>query len=185
MDANQVSEELGLAEELPKSTPKANVRRIKSKANRLKTMNRWANAVTEAGHVLGRPVIVPGNEPVTQPGLSSGDSGRSKDSYEMGEEIEKEVADHSSDGRPLPEDSVPQTPSAERPITPPPLEAEANIEGEQPTTRSREPPTPQVEEKAEGRPTVPQDNEVETEAVELVDSEAFRNNTENRQSSQP
>jgi hypothetical protein len=90
------------------------------------------------------------------------------------------VADHSSDGRPFPGDSVPRTPSAERPITPPPPETEANTEGEQPASRPREPPTPRVEEQVEDRPTIPQDNEGES-----AGSEAFRNNTECWQSPQP
>jgi hypothetical protein len=126
VEANQAAEEPVVAEALSKNALKATAWRIKFKANRLTNMNRWANAVTKAELVLGRPVIVPVTESVTQSGLSSRVS---RDSDEMDEETDI----HSSEGQGFPENFAPRIPSEERPMTPPPPETETTIEGEEPT----------------------------------------------------
>jgi hypothetical protein len=106
---------------VPENASKVTTHRIKHKANRPKSMNRWANAIVEAKLVLDRLVIVPDTEPVCQPGLSYKVFGHFEDS--------EEISVHSSEGQQLHEDSAPRTPSTERQVTPPPPEAEADIEG--------------------------------------------------------
>jgi hypothetical protein len=118
-----------------------------------------------------------------QASLSSEVSGHSRDYVEM----EEEAGVHSSEGQWLQEDYPPQTPSIERQVTPPPLEAEVDIEGEDPTPRLRESPPLSIDEQTEERPTSPRDGGegARTEAEELVKAEAWRENYENQEPDRP